>query len=166
MSMKVVGCELTKMKATHPATTVSNIMLSNPSMINTKYQCPSDITTSNPLESCTKPYSKCSIIFSKIILSMQSKQQSHQAQLLITSQLSSYKINLYTHGRISDNSIRQSTNPHIVIYPKIISHPSPCKINPRLKLLTLYLVRSKKGYAKLEQLGMEKSYNGVKGEVV
>ena len=94
----------------------------------------------NPLESCAKAYSKCSIIILKIILSKQSKRRSHQAQLLITSQISSYKINLYTHGKISDSPIRQSTNPHIVSHLKIIRHPSPCKINPRLKLLTLYLV--------------------------
>ena len=58
------------------------------------------------------------------------------------------------------------TNSHIVSHPKIISHPSPYKINPGLKLFTFYLVGSKKGYAKLEQLGMERSYNGVKGDVV
>ena len=120
----------------------------------------------NSLESCAKPYSKCSIIISKVIFSKQSQWWSHHAQLLITSQLSSYKINLYTHGRMSESPIRQLTNPHIVSHPKIISHPSPCKINPRLKLLTLYLVGSKKWYAKLEQLGMEKSCNGLKGDVV
>ena len=58
------------------------------------------------------------------------------------------------------------TDSPIVSHPNIISHPSPCKINPRLKLLTLYLVGSKRGYAKLEQLRMERSYNGVKGDVV
>ena len=63
-------------------------------------------------------------------------------------------------------SSTKSTNPHIVSHPKIISHPSPCKIKPRLKLLTLYLVGSKKGYAKLKQLVMERSCNGVKGDVV
>ena len=120
----------------------------------------------NPLKACAKPYSKCFVIISKVILSKQSKWRSHQVQLLITSQISSYKINLYTHGRISNSPIRKSTNPHIVSHLKIISHPSPCKINPGLKLLTLYLVRSKRGYAKLEQLRMERSYNGVKGDVV
>ena len=120
----------------------------------------------NPLKSCTKPYSECSTIITKIILSKQCKWQSHQAQILITSQLSSYKINLYTHGKISDSPIRESTNPHIVSHPKIISHPSPCKINLELKLLTLYLVGSKRRCAKLEKLRMEISYNGVKGDVV
>ena len=120
----------------------------------------------NPLKSCAKPYSKCFVIISKMIPSKQNRRWSHQAQVLITSQLSSCQINLYTHGRISDNPIRQSTNPHIISHLKIISHHSPCKINPRLKLLTLYLVRSKMGYAKLEQLGMERSYNGVKGDAM
>ena len=123
----------------------------------------------NPLKSCIKPHSKCFIIISKIIISKQSKRWSYQTQLLITSQLSSYKINLYTHGRISDSPIRQSTNPHIVNQPKIIkiiSHPSPWKIKPGLKLLTLYLVGSERGWAKLEKLRMERSYNGVKGDVV
>ena len=120
----------------------------------------------NPLELCAKPYSKCFIIISKVIFSKQSKWRSHQAQMLITSQLSSYKINLYTHGRISDILIRQSTNPHIVSHLKIISHPSPCKINHGLKLFTLYLVESKRRYAKLEQLGMERSYNGIRGDIM
>ena len=84
----------------------------------------------------------------------------------ITSQLSSYNINLYTHGKISNSPIKQSTNPHIVNHPKIIRYPSPCKINPGLKLLTLYLVGSERGYAKLEKPRMERSYNGLKGDVV
>ena len=99
----------------------------------------------NPLELCVKLHSKCSIIISK-----QSKRGSHQAQLLIINQISSYKINLYIHGKISDSPIRKLTNPLIINQPKIVSHPSPCKINPGLKLLTLYLVGSKRGYAKLE----------------
>ena len=86
--------------------------------------------------------------------------------MLITSQLSSYKINLYTHGKISDSPIRESTNPHIVSHPKIISHPSPWEINHGLKILTLYLVEAERGCAKLEKLRMERSYNGVKGDVV
>ena len=118
------------------------------------------------LELCAKPYSKCSIIISKIILSKQSKWRSHKAQLLIISQLSSCKINLYFHGKISDNLIRQSTNSHIVNQPKIINHSLPCKINPKLKLLILYLVGLEKKWAKLEKLKMERSYNGVKGDVV
>ena len=69
----------------------------------------------------------------------------------ITSQLSSYNINLYTHGKISDSLIKQSTNPHIVSHPKIISQPSPCEINPGLKLLILYLVESERGCVKLEK---------------
>ena len=114
-----------------------------------------------------QPYPKCSMIISKMILSRQSKRWSHRARLLITSQLSSYKINLYTHGRISNSLIKQSTNSHIVSRPKIISHPSPCKINPRLKLLTLYLVGSERGCVKLEKKPrMERSYNGLNGDVV
>ena len=120
----------------------------------------------NPFDLGVKPYSKCSIIISKIIFSKKSKWRSHKAQLLITSQLSSCKINLYFHGKISDNLIRQSTNPHIVNQPKIISHSLPCKINPRLKLLILYLVGLEKKWAKLEKLKMERSYNSVKGDVV
>ena len=42
-----------------------------------------------------------------MILSKQSKRRSHQARLPITSQLSSYKINLYTHGKISDSLIKK-----------------------------------------------------------
>ena len=120
----------------------------------------------NPLESCVKPYSKCSIIISKIIISKQSKRRSHQAQLLITSQISSYKINLYTHGKTSDSLIRQLTNQHIISHRKIISHRSPCDINHRLKLFILYLVELERGCAKLKKLRMERSYNGVKGDVV
>ena len=63
-------------------------------------------------------------------------------------------------------SSTKSTNPHIVSHPKMISHPSPCKINLGLKLLTIYLVGSEREYAKLEQLRIERSYNGVKGDVV
>ena len=120
----------------------------------------------NPLESCTKPYSKCSIIISKIILLKKIKWRSHKTQLLIIDQLSSCKINLYTHGKISDSLIRQSTNPHIVSHPKTISHSSPCEINHGLKLLTLYLVESERGCAKLEKLVMERSCNGVKGDAM
>ena len=120
----------------------------------------------NPLESCTKLYSRCSIIVPKMIPSKRNKRWSHQAQLLITSQLSSYKINCYAHGKISDSPIRKSTNPHVVSHPKIISPSSPCNINPGVKLLTLYLVRSKKRCARLEKLRMERSYNGIKGDVV
>ena len=120
----------------------------------------------NSLESCAKPYSRYSIIVPKMTPSKQNKRWSHQAQLLITNQLSSYKINLYAHGKISDSPTRQSTNPHIVSHSKIISHPSPCNINPRLKLLTLYLVGSKRRCAKVEKLRMEMSYNGLKGDVV
>ena len=153
------------MTATHPTTTVSNIVLSSPQMINTKYQCPYDITMSTS-RIMHQPYSKCSMIISKMILSRQSKRWSHRARLLITSQLSSYKINLYTHGKISDSPIKQSTNPHIVNHPKIISQLSPCQINPGLKLLTLYLVESEKGCVKLEKPRMERSYNGLKGDAV
>ena len=119
-----------------------------------------------PLESCIKSYSKCSIIISKMILSKQSERWSHQAPLSITSQLSSYKINLYTHGKISDSLIKQSTNPLIVSHPKIIRYPSPCKNNHGLKLLTLYLVESEKGCVKLGKPRMERSYNGHKGDAV
>ena len=120
----------------------------------------------NPLESCIKPYSECSIIISKMIFSKQSEWWSHQARVPITSQLSSYNINLYTHGKISNSLIKQSTNPHIASRPKIISQLSPCQINPGLKLLTLYLVESEKGCVKLEKLRMERSCNGLKGNVV
>ena len=108
-------------------------------------------------------YSKCSMIISKMILSRQSKRWSHQARLPITRQPSSYKINPHTHDKINDNLIKQPTNPHIVNHPKIIRYPSPCKINPGLKLLTLYLVGSERGCAKLEKPRMERSYNGLKG---
>ena len=84
----------------------------------------------------------------------------------ITSQPSSYKINPHTHDKISDNLIKQSTNPHIVNHPKIISQTSPCEINPGLKLLTLYLVGSEEGCVKLEKPRMERSYNGLKGDAV
>ena len=86
--------------------------------------------------------------------------------MLITSQLSSYKINLYADGRISDSPIRKLTNSHFISHLKIISHPSPCNINPGLKLLTLYLVGSKRRCEKLEKLMMERSYNGLKGAIV
>ena len=84
----------------------------------------------------------------------------------IISQLSSYKINLRTHGKISDSLIKQLTNPLIVSHPKIISYPSPCKNNLGLKLLTLYLVESESGREKLEKSRMEMSYNGLKGDAV
>ena len=44
--------------------------------------------------------------------------------------------------------------------------PSPCKINLGLKLLILYPVESEKGCAKLEKSRMERSYYGLKGDVV
>ena len=69
-------------------------------------------------------------------------------------------------AKISDSLIKQSTNPHIVNYPKIISQPSPCEINPELKLLTFYPIESERGCAKLEKPRMEKSYNGLKGSAV
>ena len=156
MSINVIGCELTKIKATYPATTISNIVFSTLKWSILKINA-IWYNHVNPLELCPKLHSKCSVIISKIIFSKQSKQWSHQAQLLITSQLSSYKINLYTHGRISDSPTRQSTKPHIVSHPKIISLPSSYKIKPGLKLLTLYLVGWKREYANLEQLGMERS---------
>ena len=37
---------------------------------------------------------------------------------------------------------------------------------PRLKLLTLYLVELEKGCVKLEKPRMERSYNGLKGDAV
>ena len=120
----------------------------------------------NHLGLCTKSYSNYSVIISKMILSKQSKWRSHQAQLLITNQLPSCKINLYTHSRISDSLIRQLTNPHIVSHLKIVSHLSSYEINPRLKILTLYLVGLGRGYAKPEQLEMERSGNDVKGDTV
>ena len=46
MSIKVIGCELTEMKATHPTTMGSNIMLSNPQIIDIEDRCPSYITMS------------------------------------------------------------------------------------------------------------------------
>ena len=150
------------MKATHPATTISNIVLSSPKMINTKDRCPSD----KPSRIMHQPYSKCSIITSKMIISKWSKRWSHQARLPITSQPSSYKINPHTHDKISDNLIKQPTNPHIVNHPKIIRYPSPCEINPGLKLLTLYLVESERGCERLEKPRMERSYSGLKGDTV
>ena len=83
--------------------------------------------------------------------------------MLITSQLSSYKINLYVHGRISYSPIRQSTNPKP---PKNHKSFLTMQYNPGLKLLTLYLVGSKRRCAKLEKVRMERSYNGLKGDVV
>ena len=120
----------------------------------------------NSLESCAKPYSRYSIIVPKMTPSKRNKRWSHQAQLLITNQLSSYKINIYAHGRISDSPIKQSTSPHVVSHSKIISHLSPCNINPGLKLHIHYLVGSKRRCTKLEKLRMERSYNGLKGDVV
>ena len=55
--------------------------------------------------------------------------------------------------KISDSLIKQSINPHIANHPKIIRYPSPCQTNPGLKLLTLYLVGSERGGAKLEKDG-------------
>ena len=83
----------------------------------------------------------------------------HKPTLIIQDQ------SLYSR-QISDNLIKQTTNPHIVNHPKIISYPSPCKNNHRLKLLTLYLVGSEWGCAKLEKPRMERSCNGLKGDDV
>ena len=61
-------------------------------------------------------------------------------------------------------SSRKSTNPLIVSHPKILGQSSPCKTNPGLKLLTLYLVGLERGCAKIEKTLIERSYNGLKGD--
>ena len=46
MSITVIRYKLTEMMATHLATTIPNIVLSNYHMINTKDQCPSNVIVS------------------------------------------------------------------------------------------------------------------------
>ena len=150
MSIKVIGCELTEMKATilRPRSQTSCYQALKWSILKIDVHL---IWPRQHSRIMHQLYSKCSMIISKMILSRQSKRWSHQARLPITSQLSSYNINLYTNNKVSDSLIKQSTNPHIVSHPKIISQPSPCEINPELKLLILYLVRPEGECVKLEK---------------
>ena len=88
----------------------------------------------NPLESCTKPYFKCSVIISK-----KNRRRSHQAQLFITSQPSSWKINLYSHGNSLKSCVKISTwilikqSNHFLIISPPSSYRTHLKLNP-LKL--------------------------------
>ena len=143
MSIKVIGCKLTEIKTTYPTIMVSNIQ-----MVHIKDRRPTNI----PVSTLWNHVPNLLQIFYNNLKGDYLKEK----QTTISSSTT-------THHKPTLLMLDQS---HIINQPKIISHPSPCKINLRLKLFTLYLVRLKRGCAKLEQQVMERLCNGVKGETM